>query len=103
MRYKEITSKQIDKEKELESFLSEEGLVVKGVNMPNYMHKDEIRRQAAKLGFTTDENGIPPVWTGYGSTTGAKNTVNKDSHPLYKKNGIPPSWKGFSKQKKRED
>ena len=85
MRYKEI--------------ISEEGLVVPGVNMPSYMHKDEIKRQAAKFGFEVDDNGVPPVWTGYSSKTGAKDTVNKDKKPLYKKNGIPPDWEGFSKQK----
>lgn len=77
MRYKEI--------------ISEEGLVVPGVNMPSYMHKDEIKRQAAKMGFDVDENGVPPVWTGLNSKTNAKDTVIKDKNPFYGKNGTPPN------------
>lgn len=77
MRYKEI--------------ISEEGLVVPGVNMPSYMHKDEIKRQAAKMGFDVDKNGVPPVWTGLNSKTNAKDTVNKakKGQTFYGKNGKP--------------
>lgn len=37
------------------------GLVVPGVNMPAGMHKDEIRRQAAKFGNSVSANGVPPI------------------------------------------
>lgn len=37
------------------------GLVVPGVNMPVGMHRDEIQRQARKLGFRVNKNGVPPL------------------------------------------
>jgi hypothetical protein len=37
------------------------GLVVPGVNMPAGMHKDEIRRQAAKFGNLVSATGVPPI------------------------------------------
>ena len=37
------------------------GLVVPGVNQPAGIHKDEIRRQAAKLGFDVTAQGVPPT------------------------------------------
>lgn len=37
------------------------GLVVPGVNMPAGMHKDEIQRQAKKLGFKVTPDGVPPL------------------------------------------
>jgi hypothetical protein len=37
------------------------GLVVPGVNMPTGMHKDEIQRQAKKMGFKVSKTGVPPL------------------------------------------
>lgn len=37
------------------------GKIVKGVNTTPDVKVGEISRQAAKMGFKTDRNGIPPV------------------------------------------
>lgn len=37
------------------------GLVIKGVNTTPDVQPGEIRRQAAKLGMDTDDEGRPPV------------------------------------------
>jgi len=44
--------------------ISEEGLVVPGVNTTQDVKAGEITRQAAKMGFNVDANGIPPLITG---------------------------------------
>ena len=36
------------------------GKIVKGVNTTPDIHPDEIRKQAAKMGFKTSSNGVPP-------------------------------------------
>lgn len=35
--------------------------VVKGVNTTNDVHPGEIKRQSAKLGFNTSDDGYPPI------------------------------------------
>jgi len=37
------------------------GRIVKGVNTTPDVGPDEIRKQAAKLGMTTDRDGRPPI------------------------------------------
>lgn len=37
------------------------GKVVKGVNTTNDVKVGEIARQAAKMGFTTSADGVPPI------------------------------------------
>jgi hypothetical protein len=37
------------------------GKIIKGVNTTNDVHPGEIRRQSAKMGFKTTNDGIPPV------------------------------------------
>ena len=71
--------------------IKEEGLVIPGVNTTPDVQPGEIKRQAAKLGFDLDPNGIPPVWTGLSSKTKAKDTAPKDKNPFYGKNGTPPN------------
>lgn len=41
------------------------------------------------MGFNLDANGLPPIWTGLNSSTGAKDTPNKGD-PFYGKDGAPP-------------
>jgi len=71
--------------------ISEEGLVVPGVNTTPDVQPGESKRQGAKLGFDLDDNGVPPVWTGLNSSTGAKDTPNKakKGQTFYGKNGTP--------------
>lgn len=47
----------------LEDFdpLNEYGLVIPGVNTTVDVKPGEIKRQAAKFGFKTDANGVPPL------------------------------------------
>lgn len=47
MRYREI--------------ICEDGLIVQGVNTTADVKPGEIRRQAAKMGMTVSDNGIPPL------------------------------------------
>jgi hypothetical protein len=68
------------------------GLVVPGVNTTPDVQPGEIARQAAKLGFKVDANGLPPIWTGHDASTGAKDTPNK-GEAFYKKNGARPNKK----------
>lgn len=65
------------------------GKIVKGVNTTVDVQPGEIARQAAKFGNTVDANGLPPVWTGLGSKTGAKDTPNKGD-PIYGADGTNP-------------
>jgi hypothetical protein len=41
--------------------LKEEGLIVPGVNTTKDVQPGEIRRQAAKLGHTVTDTGVPPL------------------------------------------
>lgn len=66
------------------------GKIVQGVNTTVDVAPGEIKRQTAKLGWIVDENGLPPVWTGLGHKTGAKDTPNKGD-VIYGKDGTDPS------------
>lgn len=66
------------------------GKIVKGVNTTVDVQPGEITRQAGKFGNKVDANGLPPVWTGLGHTTGAKDTPNKGD-PIYGADGTNPS------------
>lgn len=65
------------------------GKTVKGVNTTVDVQPGEIARQAAKFGNKVDANGLPPVWTGLGHKTGAKDTPNKGD-PVYGADGTNP-------------
>ncbi len=65
------------------------GKIVKGVNTTVDVQPGEIARQAAKFGNAVDANGLPPVWTGLGHKTGAKDTPNKGD-PTYGADGTNP-------------
>ena len=65
------------------------GKIVKGVNTTVDVQPGEITRQAAKFGNTVDANGLPPIWTGLGHKTGAKDTPNKGD-PTYGPDGTNP-------------
>ncbi len=75
MRYREI--------------ISEEGKIVPGVNTTPDVQPGEIARQGAKMGFNLTPEGLPPVWTGFGHSTGAKDTINVGD-PFYGRDGAPP-------------
>jgi Cu/Zn superoxide dismutase len=77
--------------------ISEEGLVIPGVNTTPDVQPGEIKRQGAKLGFNLDANGLPPVWTGLHSSTKAKDTPNKakKDQTFYGANGTPPNRKAL--------
>lgn len=72
--------------------IREEGKIVQGVNTTPDVAPGEIMRQGAKLGFKLDKDGLPPIWTGLSSSTGAKDTPNKGD-PFYGKDGTPPNKK----------
>lgn len=65
------------------------GKIVKGVNTTVDVQPGEIARQAAKFGNKVDGNGLPPIWTGLGHKTGAKDTPNKGD-PIYGDDGVNP-------------
>lgn len=65
------------------------GKIVKGVNTTVDVQPGEITRQAAKFGNAVDANGLPPIWTGLGHKTGAKDTPNKGD-PTYGPDGTSP-------------
>lgn len=65
------------------------GKTVKCVNTTVDVQPGEIARQAAKFGNKVDANGLPPVWTGLGHKTGAKDTPNKGD-PTYGADGTNP-------------
>jgi hypothetical protein len=76
--------------------LSELGLVVPGINSTCDVGPGETKRQASKFGNTVDDNGLPPTWTGFGHTTGAKDTPNKDKtgkQTFYGDDGKPANKK----------
>lgn len=68
------------------------GKIVKGVNTTPDVRPGEIARQAAKFGNVVDKNGLPPIWTGLGHQTGAKDTPNKGD-PIYGPDGTKPKSK----------
>lgn len=65
------------------------GKIVKGVNTTVDVQPGEIARQAAKFGNVVDANGLPPVWTGLGHSTGAKDAPNK-GNAVYGADGTKP-------------
>jgi hypothetical protein len=75
--------------------ISEEGKIVPGVNTTPDVQPGEIMRQGAKLGFNLDANGLPPIWTGLNSSTGAKDTPNKPTkgQTFYGRDGKPANKK----------
>ncbi len=73
--------------------IGEEGKIVPGVNTTADVQPGEIQRQGAKMGFNLSADGLPPVWTGLRSSTGAKDTPNKSKgdRRLYGKDGTKPN------------
>ncbi len=70
--------------------LFEYGKVVPGVNMPYYMTKDEIKKQAKKFGFDLDDNNVPPSYKKYKDDVRINPTANMNSGgEFYAKDGLP--------------
>jgi hypothetical protein len=79
MRYREI--------------ICELGLIVPGVNTTPDVRPGETKRQAAKMGFDVDENGIPPLLMGHTNKTKKQAMAKKSGQTFYGKNGTPPNKK----------
>jgi hypothetical protein len=71
--------------------ISEEGLIVPGINTTPDVQPGETARQAAKLGFTVDANGIPPlIYGGSSHSTATSPKMRRDKGQIfYGKNGAP--------------
>src|SRR4051812_14455275 len=69
--------------------LFEWGKIIPGVNATPDVQPGEIKRQGAKMGFNLSPEGLPPVWTGFGHSTGAKDTPNK-GQKAYDDDGVNP-------------
>lgn len=72
--------------------LFEWGKIIPGVNATCDVQPGEIQRQGAKMGFALSPEGLPPIWTGFGHKTGAKDTINK-GQPFYDADGTHPHKK----------
>jgi len=75
--------------------ISEEGLIVPGVNTTIDVKPGEIARQGAKMGFDLNSSGLPPLI--YGSGHQKKSSPPKmkkeKGQTFYGKNGTPPNKK----------
>ena len=75
--------------------ISEEGLIVSGINTTVDVKPGEITRQGAKMGFNLDANGLPPLIYGGGSQpkSSPPKMKKEKGQTFYGRNGTPPNKK----------
>ncbi len=75
--------------------ISEEGLIVQGINTTADVKPGEITRQGAKLGFELDAAGLPPLIYGGGhqKKSSPPKMKKKKGQIFYGKDGTPPNKK----------
>lgn len=70
--------------------ISEEGLIVSGVNTTPDVKPGEITRQGAKLGFELDSQGHPPlIYGGASPKSSPPKMAKKKGQIFYGKDGTP--------------
>lgn len=69
--------------------LFEWGKIIAGVNSTADVKPGEIQRQGKKMGFDLSPDGLPPIWTGFDHSTGAKDTPVK-GQKAYDDDGVHP-------------
>lgn len=75
--------------------ISEEGLIVPGINTTVDVKPGEITRQGAKMGFNLDANGLPPLIYGGGNhpKSSPPKMKKEKGQTFYGRNGTPPNKK----------